>query len=100
MRKPSKSLSRLVTSSPTRASTSGYGAGSGTVGPISNCRRTPRLGISARSGAREGDAQHAPDLVGQFLRFHRRVGVADAPELFRVAQVARADVVEAVAFDH
>jgi hypothetical protein len=53
---------------------------------------------TGRDSFRERHADPAADFVGQLGRPQHAVGVAQPPELLGIAEIARRDVVEAVAF--
>src|SRR5512142_3402068 len=72
--------------------------GTGTAGPIISVMWIP-LSIRAPRHARgQRDPDDVTDLLRQLGRTHDAVRVADAPELQRVTEVARGDVVEPLAF--
>src|SRR5262245_32865244 len=111
--KPLRSLP-LVTCTLVSESITDCGAGMGTAGPINSVRWIPlctgrcSCGCVLRSAHRrrrhafgQRDAQTAPDFLGELVRPHGTIGVADAPELLRVVEIARRDVVETIALrDH
>src|SRR5437899_9801152 len=80
----------LFTCTLCNASTTGNGAGSGTAsGPISNVRWILSSTRYSWYALRQRNAQPAANFLGQFLRAHRAVGIAHAPELLWIAQVTR-----------
>src|ERR1019366_1721844 len=87
----------FVTCTEVNASTTGFGAGSSTAGPIISVRFSALSTAYPRNTLRQSDAQDAPDPLGKILGPHRSIGIADAPILLRVAEKPRGDVVEALA---
>src|SRR5947209_14091641 len=83
-----------LTCTPVSASMTALGAGSGAAGPIIRVSRTPLSIGGSRDAFRQCNAQPPAGRLGQLVRAHGAVGVADAPELLRVAQVLRRDVVQ------
>src|SRR5262245_2542423 len=88
----------VVTVTLVSASSTDCGAGMGTAGPIINVRSTPLSIGYPRNAFRQSDAQSSSEGLGQLFRSHRAVGVADAPELLRIAEIPRRDVVQSLAF--
>src|ERR1051326_2885510 len=94
--KPLRSLP-FVTCTLVSASMTERGGGTGTAGPISTVRCTPLSIGHPRDAFRQGDAQPPSDRLGQLVGAHGAIGVADAPELLGVVEIARRDVVDALA---
>ena len=96
--KPSPVAASLVTSTRRSALVSAAGAGSGIVSPTSSSRRMPSAPVSIVSPPGSGDRRRRrPGASVELGRPQHAVGVADAPELRRVAEVAGGDVVEPLA---
>src|SRR3954462_12720412 len=98
--KPERPVSLFVTLTLFRDSAKSSGTGTAIPGPIRSVRCIPRSDnfLASLSGLRDWDAQDAPCLCRQIEWIHRVVRVRDAPEVFGVAERARCDEVEAVAF--
>src|SRR5262249_14800987 len=90
-----------VTSTLVRALRTSAGTGVGTPGPIISVRLMPlRSTVASREAGRQGDAQDPAHGRRQVLRAHGAVGVADPPELLRIAQVLGGDHIQALALLH
>src|SRR5688572_26807478 len=87
------------------ASSTKRGAGTGTAGPIMSVRWMPfnmrgrLLGARGRHALRQRDANHVAGSRGEIVRTQRAVGIAHAPELFRIANVAGGQDIEPLPFD-
>src|SRR6188768_712523 len=80
------------------ASSTSRGTGTGTPGPIISVRwMGPGLAMARLNPRRQRDTDLAPDHIRELVRTQHAVRVAQAPELLRIAEIARRDVVEAVA---
>src|SRR5258706_8086928 len=91
----------LVTCTETSASITSRGIGTGTPGPIINCRTYGASDIGkARDAFRQRQRQAAADGVGQVGGSQRAVRVTDPPEELGVAEILRGDVIEAFALRH
>src|SRR5581483_8000737 len=92
--------SGVVTCTWVSASRMSAETGTGTAGPIIKVRCTPLSTRRPRNAFRQGDAELPARRLGQLFRADRPVRVADAPELLRVADIARGQVVQPVAARH
>ena len=79
------------------ASITSRGAGIGTPGPISSCRRTGLAIARPRDSLGQRDAQPTADRDRQVARVDRAVGVGEPPPQLGVAEVTRREHVAAVA---
>src|SRR4051794_3440643 len=87
--KPLRPTSLVVTVTSVSASTTTRGAGTGTSGLTYSCTFTPLSTAASREAGRQRDAQRAAGDLGQRVGAQRAVGIAQAPELFGVADVER-----------
>src|ERR1043165_5790226 len=88
---------RVVTRMLCKASRTSWLTGTGTAGPIISDIWMPLSIRSPRHALGQRDPDDGTDLLGELRGAHDAVGIADAPELQRIAEVARGDVVEALA---
>src|SRR4051794_36366616 len=72
----------LVISTSVSASNTTCGTGIGTKGPISRVSETPLSIRRPGEAFRQRDLHRSARRVGERLRLHRLVGIADTPELF------------------
>src|SRR5215211_4150306 len=72
----------VVTVTLVNASSATCGTGTGTAGPTISVRLTPLSTGHSRYAFWQGDPQPPANRFGQFVRAHRAVRIAHAPELF------------------
>ena len=82
------------------ASSTSCETGTGTTGPIMRVRWKPLSILCSGNVFRQGDANPAANRFEQFVRPDRAVGVAEPPELFRIAKIFGRDVIEPFTFGH
>src|SRR5437867_240476 len=98
--KPSPRATSLVTVTWVRASSNGFGTGSGTVWPIQRTTRMPSRLVSMALRTDHRDRDGASRFVGQLRWAQDPVGVTEAPELGGITEIAGRHRVGAIALRH